>query len=330
MIENNKKPATCTITCNLCNGHDVDVLSQRDRHNNPMQTVICKGCGLVWTDPRPDVHSNRKFYAEEYRQQYKATTAPRMKHVYRDMLRAIQRYKRIRPLLESGMKVLDIGAGAGFFPYTVKKQGFEVTGVEPNTGYANYANEAFGLNVINGFLEDITFEDSSFDVITLNHVLEHLQDPCTALLRLHAWLKPGGCLNVEVPNIEATYHSPQHKFHLAHLYTFNPVNLARLGEKAGFVAADVQLVPGTLHINILFQKPAAGGPRPSSDSYLLPGNYAQIRRVFDAHTAAAHYLSPTPYVRFLRKLYGYTSERLVAGNFKRGRDLADYLIDKYL
>lgn len=328
MARGNMQSITSSIPCNLCNGHDVDVLSARDRHNRPLQTVICHGCGLVWTDPRPDSEANRKFYAEEYRQKYKATYRPKMKHVYRDMLRALQRYERIRPLLREGMKVLDIGAGAGFFPYVIRQHGFEITGLEPNDGYSKYANQEFDLNVINGFIEDAEFDEHSFDIITLNHVLEHLQDPCMALTRLRTWLKPGGYLNVEVPNIEATYHSPNNKFHLAHLYTFNPENLYRLGEKAGYTVSDVQLAAATRHINILFQKPAGHAPRSSFDNYFLAGNYDSIRKVFDAHTPLAHFLSSTPYSRLFRKLAGYLREKVAVGRFESGRQLADYLLNK--
>jgi 2-polyprenyl-3-methyl-5-hydroxy-6-metoxy-1,4-benzoquinol methylase len=62
------------------------------------------------------------------------------------------------------------------------------------------------------------------DVVTLWHVLEHLQDPAAALDRIATWLRPGGGLVVGVPNLaslqaqiggERWYHLdvPRHRVH---------------------------------------------------------------------------------------------------------------------
>ena len=317
----------CSIPCNLCSGRHVKVLATRDRHNQPLQTVICLGCGLVWTDPRPSADATRAFYSEKYRRQYKATIKPKMKHVYRDVNRALVRFNRISSLLAPGMTLLDVGAGGGFFPYVVKRNGYMVTGLEPNNGYAQYARDEFGLDIRTGFLQDIDFEDGSFDIITLNHVLEHLEDPFAALVRLGGWLKPGGYLNLEVPNIEATYHAPRNKFHLAHLYTFNPANLQRLSEKAGFIVKDMKIIPATRHINLILRTHdrQRSGVK-TAESWAIPGNYEHIKTIYDAHTTLAHYLSPGPYLRLLRKIAAYTKEKFAVGRFNRGREVADYLI----
>lgn len=326
-MSESKSTTVVNLPCNLCGGREVEILATRDRDNRPLQTVICRACGLAWTDPRPSADATREFYSEKYRRQYKATPTPKMKHVYRDVRRALVRYDRISTLLVPGMKLLDVGAGGGFFPYVVKQNGYAVTGLEPNTGYAGYARNEFQLDIISGFIQDADFDKNEFDIITLNHVLEHLEDPCAALRRLFDWLRPGGYLNLEVPNIEATYHAPRKKFHLAHLYSFNPDNLRLLGEKAGFTVLDLQIVPGTKHINAILQKPgqaAAAGQAPAS--YAIPGNYQRIRKVYDSHTSWAHYLSAGPYLRLLRKLAAYSREKLAVSRFNRGREVADYLL----
>jgi 2-polyprenyl-3-methyl-5-hydroxy-6-metoxy-1,4-benzoquinol methylase len=319
---------TCTLPCNLCGGVDVDVLAERDRAGRPLQTLICRGCGLAWTDPRPSAADTRAFYAEHYRQHYKRARQPKLKHVYRDIRRAIQRYDRIKPLLRPGVKLLDIGAGGGFFPYVVNQRGHTVIGLEPNAGYADYAREEFQLDIQTGYIQEVNYTAESFDVVTLNHVLEHLEDPFLALTRIRGWLKPGGYLNLEVPNIEATYHAPEHKFHRAHLYSFNPENLQRLCHRAGFTVIDMQLVPGTLHINLVLQKPQSAAVSHHSHSFSIPGNHARIRRIFTAHTTVSHYLSWRPYVRILRKLGAYAQEQITVRRFKRGREIADYLLTR--
>lgn len=315
-----------TIPCNLCGGIDVEVIGNTDRKGKPLQTVICRDCGLVWTDPRPGVEANRKYYEEHYRVQYKASRKPKLKHAYRETLRAVARLKRIEALLVPGMHLLDIGAGGGFFPYAVKQRGYAIEGIEPNQGYAAYAREDLQLDIKSGFLQDFTFDEGSFDVITLNHVLEHLEDPDAALRRLWYWNKPGGFLNVEVPNIEATYHAPGHKFHLAHLYNFNPETLPLLARKSGYRIHDLKLMPGTTHINVILQKPTT--PLPPPESLTISGNYARIKAILDRHTTMRHYLSAGVYVRFIRKQLGYLREKVAVSRFNGARELADMLLTR--
>lgn len=317
-----------TIPCNLCGATDVEVIGETDRKGKPLRSVICRSCGLVWTDPRPGTEATRKFYVDDYRLQYKQTYRPKLKHAYREIHRALQRFQRIEPLLRQGMKVLDVGAGGGFFPYTVRHRGYDVVGIEPNRGYARYAVEELQLEVMAGFLQDQEFTDESFDIITLNHVLEHLEDPAAALLRLLRWNKSGGFLNVEVPNVEATYHAPGHKFHLAHLYTFNPENLQMLGRKAGYLVQDMKLMPGTQHINVIFQKPVVPVALQNTAGFTIPENRGRIRAIFDRHTPIRHYFSVKPYARFVRKNIGYLQERIAVSKFRGSREIADYLLSR--
>jgi len=44
---------------------------------------------------------------------------------------------------------------------------------------------------------------SCFDVITLNHVIEHVHDPIAVLRACHRLLKPGGRLWLETPNVDS-------------------------------------------------------------------------------------------------------------------------------
>ena len=152
--------------------------------------------------------------------------------------------------------------------------------------------------------------------------------PAAAIRRLLRWNKAGGYLNVEVPNIEATYHAPGHKFHLAHLYTFNPDNLMLLGRKAGYLIQDMELMAGTKHINIIFQRPADPIQPSMPDSFSIPGNYDRIRRIFDHHTPMRHYLSTRPYVRLIRKTVGYFREKIAVSKFRRSREIADYILSR--
>jgi len=319
---------SCTIACNLCGNEIAERIGSTDRDGQPLQTVLCQSCGLVWTDPRASSERNRKFYAEEYRLQYKSTHTPKRKHVYRETLRAITRFQAVAEFIQPGMKMLDVGSGAGFFPYVARQQGIDAQGIEPNHGFAEYAGDTFDVPTTNAFFQDVDFPPESFDLVTLNHVLEHVEDPSAMLNQMREWLKPNGFLVVEVPNIEATFHAPRNRFHIGHLYNFNPVNLEMIGAKSGLSTHKSELVTGGDHIHITFQRPALGVYR--GEDYTLPGNYERVSSILKSHTTLKHYGSPIPYTRFVSKQAQYLAEkRAVRGNVSP-REIADALIAAHL
>lgn len=319
---------TCTVPCNLCGSDTAERVGTVDRDGQPLRTVLCQSCGLVWTDPRPDSDQTRRFYAEEYRLQYKSTYVPKRKHVYRETLRAIARFKAVSSKLRPGMKMLDVGSGGGFFPYVARQQGVDAQGIEPNEGFANYAVETFEVPTTNAFFQDVDIAEESFDFVSLNHVLEHVEDPCATLKQLGSWLNPDGYLVVEVPNVEATYHAPQNRYHVGHLYNFNPATLESLGTKAGLTVRDSKLVTAADHVHVTFQKSALTVH--ADLDYEMPENYQRVASILGRHTSLRHYASPVPYTRFVSKQLQYlTEKRAVRGN-SEPREIADELIAAHL
>jgi len=72
-------------------------------------------------------------------------------------------------------------------------------GVEPG----NFDKEdvkKHGLNVVKGTLEEAHYPDNYFDVITMNHVFEHVYNSSDTMKELKRILKPNGTLIIAVPN----------------------------------------------------------------------------------------------------------------------------------
>lgn len=308
------------IPCNLCGSSDADELSLVDRDGKHLRTVICRNCGLVWTDPRPaDI---RDFYEREYRLRYKGTYRPKPKHIYRAGKVAIDRYGRIKEHISKGMSLLDVGSGGGEFIYIMRKQGCKVTGIEPNEGYARYAISEYDLDVHVGFLQDVQLEEDSRDVVTMWHVLEHTEDPASTLERICKWIRPGGILVVEVPNVEATCQAPAHRFHIAHLYNFNPETLRGMGEKAGLTAIKQDISEDGGNITAIFKKDERKTP---SCGRTIQGNYDRIAGIVRGHEVARHYTSHHPYLRFIRKICRTVAEKIATANVADGKRLLDRL-----
>ena len=87
------------------------------------------------------------------------------------------------------------------------------------------------------------FLPASFDVVTMYHALEHVEDPSAILSRLRGWMAESGVLLIEVPNVEAVCIAPAHRFHFAHFYNFNRDALEALGRKAGFEPVETTTSP---------------------------------------------------------------------------------------
>jgi SAM-dependent methyltransferase len=315
-----------SIPCDLCAGTDVEVLSLRDRDGGYLRTVICRRCGLVYSDPRPPADEVRDYYERAYRLDYKGSYQPKPKHVYRAGKAAIARFRALSGVLSPGGRVLDVGAGGGEFVYVLRALGYEARGFEPNEGYARFAREVLGAPVSQGFYQEARIDPESQDVVTMFHVLEHFESPSDALGHVRQWLRPEGRLVVEVPNVEALCQWPHSRFHRAHLYNFSPATLEGTGRKVGYTAVRRSVSPDGGNLTVVFQK--APTPRPAPDP--IPGHFDHIRSLVRGHTVDKHLLSPHPYVRPARKLAARADEWRATRGSRSPKAALDELIAREL
>jgi hypothetical protein len=175
-------------SCGLCGGTDREVLATRGRGHQPLTTALCRSCGLVSHHPLPSVADMAAFYAKDYRVAYKGGFEPKRKHSLRAVRGAISRAGRLMPFLHGGARILDIGASSGEFVYVMARSGFDARGIEPNEAYADFARRSYGVAMQTGGFEQAAPAEASLNLVTMNHVLEHVADPWQALRRIHAWL----------------------------------------------------------------------------------------------------------------------------------------------
>ncbi len=100
-------------------------------------------------------------------------------------------------------RLLDIGAGVGTFAAVAQKFGWEAAGVEGNQQSVNWAAEKFDVQLHQGnfyCLEDF-FTPQSFDLITFNHVFEHVLEPHAFVPYVAKFVRPHGGVLLTVPNI---------------------------------------------------------------------------------------------------------------------------------
>lgn len=119
---------------------------------------------------------------------------------FRKTLKAQFRYL---PKPKAGQALLDIGCGNGDFLSLAAEVGWDVSGVDPDPKAVNVAR-LNGHDVVLGGIEKFANNSEVFDVITMNHVIEHVHDPIYLVESVFRLLKPGGILFIDTPNIESS------------------------------------------------------------------------------------------------------------------------------
>jgi 2-polyprenyl-3-methyl-5-hydroxy-6-metoxy-1,4-benzoquinol methylase len=105
----------------------------------------------------------------------------------------------LRDLSPDDRKVLDVSCKKGEIASELKALGFSVRG----TNFSDVAEKLDGIEVDQGvdLLKGLPYADSSFDVVLLVEVIEHLENHRVAIGELARVLKPGGVLILTTPNV---------------------------------------------------------------------------------------------------------------------------------
>src|SRR5690606_20574448 len=138
--------------------------------------LACPACGLRRTDPQPPPDQIGRYYASEQYISHSDTQTGLLNKLFhavrKRMLRKKLHWVRKSAGLTTG-KLLDVGAGTGYFAEFMQRAGWTVTALEPDEGARQSARDRAGLNMgTPDMLPDLP--ERSFDVITLWHVLEHV------------------------------------------------------------------------------------------------------------------------------------------------------------
>jgi 2-polyprenyl-3-methyl-5-hydroxy-6-metoxy-1,4-benzoquinol methylase len=107
----------------------------------------------------------------------------------------IRRFESYKELIKDS-NVLDFGCGRGGFVELTKQISNKSVGLELNKVNRQFIN-SIGIECVESLFE---LGDDKFDLITLNHVFEHLNDPINILIELQKYLRDGGVIVIEVPH----------------------------------------------------------------------------------------------------------------------------------
>lgn len=198
----------------------------------------CQDCGFLFTNPRPDPESIEQYYRSEHYISH-ADKASNLTNFAYKIVRTItlrQKVKWLNTFTRTKGKLLDYGCGTGSFLNAAKKDGWEVTGFEPNRTASEAARKKYNLDVLESSNE--LESRKKFDAITLFHVLEHIHDLDTSMDLLLSKLKRRGVLFIAVPNHYSVDYQIYKEYWAAldvprHLYHFTPQTFEKLAKKHG-------------------------------------------------------------------------------------------------
>lgn len=134
--------------------------------------------------------------------------------------------------------LLDIGCGNGIYIQRIKELGWSVKGIDFDRNAVEAARKR-NLDVQLGGIELFDDKQEMFDVITANHVIEHLPDPVVFLNACWRLLRQGGMLRIESPNFDSDGREIFGKNWRGlepprHLVLFNSRNMKKFLNDAGF------------------------------------------------------------------------------------------------
>jgi 2-polyprenyl-3-methyl-5-hydroxy-6-metoxy-1,4-benzoquinol methylase len=240
--------------CPLCGRDEFDIVHRRcpDRLlwlPGEFDVVRCTGCGLTRTSPCPDARSIARYYPQEYGDVC-ATTGANRGVAWRALRAAVRipyalRYgglSRTPSPSADANRILDIGCAEGEYLVAMARLGWHPWGIELRAASADVARSRLEVSdghIFVGRVEEAEFANNSFDLVTMSHVLEHLENPVAILGKIHRWLRPRGRLRIWVPNVASLESRafgrlwqgldvPRHLFH------FSPETIRCALETSGF------------------------------------------------------------------------------------------------
>lgn len=205
-----------------------DVLAMPDL----WRMLRCEICGSMFLNPRPDARSLPAAYADYYTHSsgsedlardapglipslingyladrfgiHRRHARPAGAILFRllfPLRMKLDVYGRHVPcsMCHPGTRLLDVGCGNGAFLARAAEMGLQAEGCEPDPEAAQ-TSRAAGFGVVAGDVFSPELDGQTFDIITMNHVIEHVIDPELVLARAYGLLGPGGVLWMALPN----------------------------------------------------------------------------------------------------------------------------------
>jgi 2-polyprenyl-3-methyl-5-hydroxy-6-metoxy-1,4-benzoquinol methylase len=179
----------------LSDENSLKIFNKSTRDINNLNALKCEKSGVIVLEK---CLTTEEYYKNNSHQTYESKVIVKTDKgeietiAIKDDIRRFETYKE----LIKGSEILDFGCENGDFLLLSKEISKRSVGLEITKENKDYTT-SIGIECVSKLAE---LNDDQFDLITLNHVLEHLNDPINILVELQKYLKDDGIIIIEVPH----------------------------------------------------------------------------------------------------------------------------------
>ncbi len=287
--------------CACCGSDEYNFITDKLRYDKKGIVAECVKCGLIrLLGAKNFEDKSEEYYRKKYAKEYHKGVKANLDSLFDSFLPVQEeRIGRMRKFFRKTDRLLEIGSSVGYFLYSAKKYVAEVYGIELNIEEAEYANDKKKIKTSHKSLENSEFNSMKFDHICLFQLLEHIPDPILFLRELRKYLRPGGYIHIEVPNIAdplvSLFDNMEFRnffYQKPHLYYFSPRTLTNIAKKSGLKIIAIepfQQTSITNSLNWIYCK----WPQPSRRDCIqasLPTRYVSSRKTRRAQKEIHNFL----------------------------------------
>lgn len=215
------------IACDLCGSEDHTLLFVKEGFLH----VRCRSCGLVFVNPRLTEHLDIQRRSGTGAMGEDQLTPSQTRRLRRE-LRALEPFRRLN-------RILEVGAGRGWFLAEASRLGWETWAVEINARALEHLAKRGCNRVIAEPAESFEAPPECVDIVRMWDVIEHLPSPRRAVDNIYRVLRPGGLLRLSTTNfasLSRRLNGPEWVYLNGsdHIFLFEPATVTHLLEQAGF------------------------------------------------------------------------------------------------
>lgn len=237
--------------CPVCSGTDLQkfkTIAHDSKSTAYVDVVECNTCSFAWQYPLGRTEDESIEHFDFNYQSDGVGTSDYFNSERKKQIVSLE-LDFVSNIPFDGNRLLDFGAGAGFFAKHALENGYEVTAIDPTLdvqGLGSHQN----LKAIRGGIDSLD-SDQKFDVITMWDVIEHLPSPFIVIEELCKHLEEGGWLVIETGNYKSLDRlnggNKHWIYQLDHRWYFSPESVAHFLGDLGFselIHSDKTLRPG--------------------------------------------------------------------------------------
>lgn len=264
-------PQLETIACPICGGEDFAPTAGEPEDGRQWRSTwaICRGCGLVFQNPRLARAPTERLYSEhEYHAHNDAQLPETLAYALQRPAPLMAYIDEHVPGLREPGTMIDVGCGLGGAVLRYKLRGWRALGAEPDPALAEVA-AGLGLDVRTEFFTERTFAGTNADLVYTCHSFEHFLDPLAVAEAAWTALADGGILFVCVPTFRRSRQPGRAWMNAAHTFLFTHVSLGNICRRAGFLPLAHRYHGAEGELWLLARKvdPKPASPRPEREDW---------------------------------------------------------------